>query len=32
LLDISDKANLPFTLIKDAANTLLEHDLLQEVP
>lgn len=30
LLDISERANLDFDLIKDAANTLLEHHLLKE--
>jgi len=30
LLDISDRSGLEFALIKDAANALVEHDLLQE--
>ena len=31
LLDISERANLDFNLIKDATDTLIEHDLLKEL-
>ena len=31
LLDISKRANMDFDLIKDVANTLIEHDLLKEI-
>ncbi len=32
LLDIAERANLPFSLIHDAARSLQDHDLLQELP
>lgn len=32
LLDISDRSGLEFTLIHEAADMLLKHDLLQECP
>jgi aminopeptidase-like protein len=30
-MDISDRANLEFDLIKDAADALAEHELLKEI-
>ena len=32
LLDIAERANLKFDIVKNAADLLLEHDLLKEYP
>jgi aminopeptidase-like protein len=32
LLDIAERSGLPFSLIRRAADTLVHHDLLDEVP
>ena len=32
LLDIAERSGLPFSLLRTAADTLIHHELLEEVP